>query len=156
MHVPDFQASIEAALSGSDEPHLRALEAIAHHFSAATATLHTSDAATATLRLVASLGLPEKIRQISATIPFGKGMAGICAERREPVTVCNLQTDCSGVARPAAKETGVAGAIVMPILSSEGVLLGTLGLGRTDAHEYTREETETLASCARLLASRLS
>ena len=47
----------------------------------------------------------------SGVIPFGKGMAGICAERREPVSMCNLQTDDSGVARPTAKETKVAGAL---------------------------------------------
>lgn len=46
-------------------------------------------------------------------IPIGKGMAGIAAERRQPVEMCNLQiemcnlqTDTSEIARPGAKVEG--------------------------------------------------
>lgn len=130
-----------------------ALEVIANTFGAQTATVHRADSSARTLELVASRGIPEHLLTVTRTIPFGKGMAGICAERRDCVTACNLQTDDSGVARPSARETGVAGAIVVPILSPGDGLLGTLGVGKPDEHDYTVEETQTLKSCADAFAS---
>ena len=134
-----------------------ALETIADGFEAKTATLHRVKAGTEdTLELVASRGIPETIRPATRLIPFGKGMAGLCAERRAPVTVCNLQTDSSGVARPAAKETGVAGAIVVPIFSPHGEgLIGTLGVGKAGEHEYTDAEQESLLACTKALSQAL-
>jgi hypothetical protein len=41
-------------------------------------------------------------------VPIGKG-TGLAAERKEPISVCNLQTDSSGDARPGAKATGMEG-----------------------------------------------
>ena len=150
---------LEKILSSEDdgEPSFQsALDAIAGAFEARTATLHRAETNSRTLHLVASRGIPQQLRPVTEAIPFGKGMAGICAERRDFVTVCNLQTDESGVARPAARETGVAGAIVVPILALDGdELLGTLGVGKADEHEYSDEERETLSACARVFARAL-
>ncbi|MGH9362275.1 MAG: GAF domain-containing protein, partial [Thermoanaerobaculia bacterium] len=109
---------VEAAIAskaGNSQALQTALDALALAFGAVTATLHRADPGTETLHLLACRGLPERVVEVTRTIPFGKGMAGLCARRREPVTVCNLQTDASGAARPGARETGVAGAIVVPV-----------------------------------------
>ena len=81
------------------------LSTIISSFGCTTGTLHFLDGSTSLLRLKAHQGIPEFLIPKLAEIPIGKGMAGIAAERREPVEMCNLQTDTSGVARPAAKET---------------------------------------------------
>jgi signal transduction protein with GAF and PtsI domain len=135
----------------------RALDRIADDFGAMTATLHAVDPGADPIRpdlvSIADRGIPESVRAHTRLIPFGKGMAGLCAERRAAVTVCNLQTDASGVARPGARETGVAGAIVVPIFDAlSGRLVGTLGIGKPGEHTYLEEEIGTLAACAEKLA----
>ena len=136
---------------GSVEERLQgAVEEIRAGFEAQTCTLHEAEPGSRRLRLRAHLGLPENVIARVRTIEFGKGMAGICAERREPVTVCNLQTDNSGVARPAARETRVSGAVVVPILR-DGEVIGTLGVGRSRDHDYTQEEIDHLKGCGEML-----
>lgn len=130
-----------------------ALDRIASRFGAVTATLHRAQ--DGWLHMVASQGIPDQLREATARIPFGKGMAGLCAQRREPITVCNLQTDESGQARPGAKQTGVAGAITVPIFDDGGHLIGTLGIGKAGEHEYTAEEHALLEAYAHALASAL-
>lgn len=128
------------------------LELLGGHFEAITVTLHYLDPASGMLCLVGSRGIPEKLIPITRRIPVGKGMAGLCAERREPVEVCNLQQDDSGQARPGARETRVEGGIVVPVLETgTGEVVGTLGIGKPSVHEYTDGERETLEACARRL-----
>lgn len=52
--------------------------------------------------LVAAHNLPPSVQNGTATIPFGKGMAGTAAERREPVAISDFQADTTGVAVPGA------------------------------------------------------
>lgn len=128
-----------------------ALRAIAESFGAVTATLHRADPGSRILHLVTQLGLPEKLLPITQQIPFGKGMAGLCAERAESITVCNLQTDSSGVAKPGAKLTGVEGAISVPIFTPGArEVSGTFGIGKPGEHTYTEDEQRVLHECARL------
>src|SRR5690349_20676479 len=96
------------------------------HFKCDTGTLHELNADTATLHLIAQIGLPAQILAIVQTIPVGKGIAGETAARGTPVTMCNLQTDTGGVARPAARQTGVGGALCVPVRTGDQ-LRGTLG-----------------------------
>jgi L-methionine (R)-S-oxide reductase len=127
-----------------------ALRTIAESFAAVTATLHRADPDEKMLHLVTQVGLPERLVPITARIPYGKGMAGLCAERAEPITVCNLQTDASGVAKPGAKLTGVEGAISVPIFAPGGSeLTGTFGIGKPGEHTYTEDEQRVLGECAR-------
>jgi GAF domain-containing protein len=70
-------------------------------------------------------------------------MAGIAAERRQPVEMCNLQTDASGIARPAAKETKVEGSIAVPMML-EGILYGTLGVAKSVPYNFSKEEVDDL------------
>ncbi len=152
MTTTGLDTAVQRALEGAHYDD--ALRVLAEAFGAVTATLHRADGAARALTMVAQRGLPDHVAKITATIPYGKGMAGICAERLEPVTVCNLQTDDSGVVRPGAKETGVAGALVVPLLSRSGTLAGTLGIGKSGEHDYTDAEIAALEAAARTLAAR--
>ena len=76
----------------------------------------------------------------------------LAAERREPVTICNLQTDTSGQARPGAKATGMEGSLAVPMLAG-GELRGVLGIAKADAYDWPEPETAlVLAIAARLSA----
>ena len=112
-------------------------------FDCSTGTLHFLDTDTSLLKLKAQQGIPDFLIPKLSEIPIGKGMAGIAAERREPVEMCNLQTDSSGVARPAAKETKVEGSIVVPLIL-DAVLYGTLGIAKPVSYDFTKEEVSTL------------
>jgi signal transduction protein with GAF and PtsI domain len=133
-----------------------ALRSIAATFAAATGTLHRADVSSQTLHLVAQLGLPEALIPITRQIPFGKGIAGQCAVELQPITLCNLQTDDSGKARPNAKQTGVAGAIAVPVFGPAGELVGVLGVGKIQEHTYTEDEQRVLAACAAHLGRALT
>ncbi|MEM7230555.1 MAG: GAF domain-containing protein [Planctomycetota bacterium] len=133
----------------------RCVQAIAEGFEASSCTFHQANDSGELLSLRSQVGIPDQLLPIIGKIPFGKGMAGICAERREAVTVCNLQTDASGVARPAAKETGVAGALVVPVLGESGQVQATLGVGKDGDYDYSDEEIDLLSRCAAALAREL-
>ncbi len=158
--ISQLPEAVKALLGGKGAPRRKlqaALDAIAGAFGAITATLHAIGPEPRFLYLVAQRGIPEKLLAATKKIPFGKGMAGLCAVRREPVTVCNLQTDISGVARPAARETGVAGSIVIPIFGGSGEqVLGTLGIGKAGEHTFSEEERKAIEACARELAAALN
>jgi len=149
----DLEKRLQGILSSSHELDARfqeATEEIARSFEARTCTLHQADAAEEWLHLRGSVGLPEHLIAVTQKIPFGKGMAGICAERRQRISVCDLQTDDSGVVRPGAKETKVAGAVVVPLLA-EGKVKGTLGIGKSDDHEFSDDEVRLLERCGVVL-----
>lgn len=112
-------------------------------FGCSTGTIHILDSETKVLKLQAQQGIPPYLLPKMMEIPVGKGMAGIAAERRQPVEMCNLQTDDSGVARPAAKETKVEGSIAVPMLL-DGDLYGTLGIAKPVPYDFTEEEKDTL------------
>lgn len=119
------------------------LEIIISKFDCTTGTIHSLDKDSNLLQLKAYNGLPEFLIPRMQQIPIGKGMAGIAAERREPVEMCNLQTDNSGTARPAAKETKVEGSIAVPMMLNN-TLYGTLGIGKGIPYDFTEEEVHEL------------
>ena len=127
------------------------LTEITGYFQARTCTFHRVTKENSMLELIAQVGLPPHVAEIAARIPFGKGMAGICAERREPVTMCNLQTDDTGVARPTARDTKVEGAVVVPLVNEQGEAVATLGIGKDGEHDYSGDEIKTLQQCASVL-----
>jgi len=87
-------------------------------------------------------------------VPWGKGMAGLAAERARPVDACNLQTDSSGDVRPGARATGLQGAIVVPLLQGDRVV-GTLGVGCRVERSFSAEETDWLLEHGRRFAATL-
>jgi signal transduction protein with GAF and PtsI domain len=124
-------------------------------FNSETGTIHRLDAPTQLLQLVAQVGLPPQMLDVVKTIPVGKGIAGETAAKNVPVTICNLQTDASGVAKPGAKQTGVGGALCVPIRAGEKVI-GTFGIGTRREHEYSAIEINSLQEIANSLAAKLS
>ena len=116
-------------------------------FNSETGTIHKLHEPTQLLRIVAQVGLPPQLQNVVAIIPVGKGIAGECAQKNLPVTICNLQTDTSGVAKPAAKQTGVGGALCVPIRDGEKII-GTFGIGTAREHEYSAAEINSLQDIA--------
>jgi len=142
--VPHDVASAAGAEAG--------LDAVVRAFGADSGTLHFlgSDGQ---LHLAALHGqLPPPVLAQVQVIPVGKGMAGECARLNEPVTWCNLNQDDRGVVRPAARTTGMAGSIVVPVRGSTGELAGTLGIANRSDRTFTEAETELLLACASSLA----
>lgn len=118
------------------------LSEIISYFDCSTGTLHLLDDSNL-LKLKAHQGIPDFLLPKVSEIPIGKGMAGIAAERREAVEMCNLQTDTSGVARPAAKETKVEGSLAAPLLH-HGILYGTIGIAKPTSYDFTKTEVDEL------------
>lgn len=128
-----------------------ALEAIVRGFGADSGTLHFADAARV-LHLAATAGaLPPPLEEKVRVIPWGKGMAGVCAERNGPVSMCNLVQDTSGVVRPGAKASGMEGAIVVPVRDAHDEVVGTLGIANAGERTFRSEEIAALEECARHL-----
>jgi L-methionine (R)-S-oxide reductase len=130
------------------------LSSVAGAFDCITATLHRLDPSDQHLKLVAYQGIPPQIMPMIQSIPVGKGIAGAAAERREPVELCNLQTDASGVAKPAAKQTQVQGSLAVPVMDGDR-LCGTLGIGKIVPYEFSEDEKVKLLSIAADVAARL-
>lgn len=128
---------------GEDAGLLAALDATVRRFGCVVGTIHDLDPATGMLRLRVHRGIPEAVLERVRVIPIGKGMAGLAAERREPVQICNLQTDDSGQAKPAARLTGMEGSISFPMIVG-GELKGAMGVAKPVAYEFTAEEKEEL------------
>jgi signal transduction protein with GAF and PtsI domain len=151
-----FVGGIEEDLRGgaTDAALGQVLDRALDHFDCSVGTIHDLDPATGLLRLRAQRGIPDVLMPRLQRIPIGKGMAGIAAERREPVQVCNLQTDASGVAKPAAKETRMEGSIAAPMLLGEQ-LRGVLGVAKPTPYEFTAEETALLMEAARVIGQAL-
>jgi L-methionine (R)-S-oxide reductase len=157
MSLSTLPQTVEEILRSDSERSERlqeALEVVADRFGAVTATIHLAEPGTRVLNSVASKGIPASIAGVTDRIPFGKGIAGLCAQRGEPVTICNLQTDTSGAVRPDARLTGAEGAIAVPILAGDEVV-GTLGVGKPVEHAYTDEEQAVLAECTRAISAAL-
>ena len=148
---------VEAALH--DGSHLevlpRVLDQLLERFACTTGTVHLLDEQSGMLKLVAQLGIPEIVLDKIRIIPVGKGMAGIAAERRAPVQVCNLQTDSSGVVKPGARDTRMEGSVAAPMLNTEGVLKGTLGVAKPVPYDFTEQECDLLLRAGRLIADRV-
>jgi L-methionine (R)-S-oxide reductase len=123
-------------------------------FHSETGTIHRLDEPTQLLHLVAHIGLPPQLIDIVKTIPVGKGIAGETVAKNRPVTICNLQTDISGVARPGAKQTGVGGAVCVPIRSGAKIV-GTFGIGTVREHDYSAAEINALQDIANSLGAQL-
>jgi len=87
------------------------------------------------------------------SVPVGKGIAGLAAERLEPISICNIQTDQSGQVRPGAKGTGMEGSVAVPMLVG-GVLRGVLGVAKVEAYDWTEEEKQTLLEIGERLSPR--
>jgi signal transduction protein with GAF and PtsI domain len=129
-----------------------ALQSILDHFGCQAGTYHTANEQL--LTLTASRQIPPPVVALIEKVPIGKGIAGLAAERRSPITICNLQTDDSGQARPAAKNTGMEGSLAVPAIRADGSLAGVLGIAKAQAHDWSEAETTDVTAAAAILATR--
>ena len=145
-------AAIAAALSDSN-PAEATLRAALDLFGCQTGTVHLLR--NGMLKLASHVNIPPGLLPIIETVPIGKGIAGLAAERREPVSLCNLQTDTTGQARPAAKTTGMEGSVAVPMLLN-GDLRGVLGVATATAHDWSDAEKSELMAIGEALAAALA
>ena len=129
------------------------------NFQCATGTIHRTDSSTGLLTLVTQHGIPPHVLPMLLpkidNIPFGKGIAGCAAQRKEAVQLCNLQEDLGGVAKPDAQKTNVQGALAVPIVGADGKVLGVLGIGKMQPYEFNDSEVADLNAVAGLLAGKM-
>jgi L-methionine (R)-S-oxide reductase len=144
-----------AAFSDDEARFTAALALVQTDLGAQMGTLHRLEDDGHLHLVAASPGLPEPVLAASRRIPLGKGIAGEAAATAKPVSLCNLQTDTSGVARPGAKATGLGGSLCVPVLDGDRVA-GTLGVGWMGERTVTDAETNALLAAGRVLAPALS
>ena len=150
-------AECEGLLAGGGDAAERAdrvVERVLAHMDCAVGTVHLVGEGGGPLRLLCQRGVPEPLLPRIEAIPVGKGMAGLAAERMAPVQVCNLQTDDSGVAKPAAKTTRMEGSLAVPMLV-DGELRGVLGVAKPVEYEFDEGETALVLELGALLGAAL-
>ncbi len=140
-------------LAGITDPD-QLLQATIQHFQVETGTLHLLGP-DGLLHLRASAGsLPPPVMEAIRTIPVGKGIAGQAVALARPVSICNIQTDTSGVARPGARQTGVQSSLCVPLMVGEQPV-GALGIGTARERDFTAAEVSLLLEAARTIGQTL-
>lgn len=136
------------------------LAQVLRNFGCVTGTIHRTDPATGLLTLIAHQGIPAQVLPMLLpkidNIPFGKGIAGCAAQRKEAVQLCNLQEDLGGVAKPDARKTDVQGALAVPMVTPDGKVVGVLGIGKMSPYEFSEAESAELSACATLMQAFLA
>jgi GAF domain-containing protein/CheY-like chemotaxis protein len=98
-------------------------------FDAPLATLWRADDGARALARWAGHGSPDLLDRVPVRLPFGKGGAGIAAERREPLLDVPVETDGRLESRAAMLAHGIRTFSALPILLGDR-LLGVLAIGR--------------------------
>jgi signal transduction protein with GAF and PtsI domain len=151
-------AGVPELLVGQPDWHA-VLVKVLENFACVTGTIHRTDSSTGLLTLVTQHGIPPHVLPMLLpkidNIPFGKGIAGCAAQRKEAVQLCNLQEDLGGVAKPDARKTNVQGALAVPIVGADGKVLGVLGIGKMQPYEFNDGEVAELNKVAELLAKKV-
>jgi L-methionine (R)-S-oxide reductase len=151
--MSELHEQIETLLKNGEPREIvleQSLRLVLAEFHSETGTIHRLDGENQLLYLIAQIGLPPQILEVVKTIPVGKGIAGQVVAQNKPVSICNLQMDSSGVAKPGAKQTGVGGALCVPLRDGDKTV-GTIGIGTIRQHEYTPDETRELEEIGRLI-----
>jgi hypothetical protein len=103
------------------------------------------------LVLEAAFNIPEPVRQVTARIPRGKGMAGLALERNAPVSTCNLKTDATGDVRPGARAVDAKAAVALPVRDSSGEVQAVVGIAYPDERDLSDAHLAELTADAALL-----
>ena len=103
------------------------------------------------LRLASAINIPPPVQQVVAWVPFGKGMAGLALERKEPVHTCNLKEDNSGNVKPGAKAVDAQAAVAIPVLDSAGSVAAVVGIAFREERDITGAELQELVRMASTL-----
>src|SRR5688500_14507923 len=100
------------------------------------------------LEIAAAVNIPPKVVELTATIPRGRGMAGLAWERDRPVSTCNLATDASGDVRPGAKAVDARAAAALPIHDEAGEVVAVVGIAWADERDVGDDALAELARAA--------
>jgi signal transduction protein with GAF and PtsI domain len=152
MDIHETVAQLVAQAPTAEAGIENALDAILVATETTCGTVHLLEPDRAMLRLVAARQIPPPVLEKIGLIPIGKGMAGVAALTKQPVTTCNLQQDdAGGVIRQGARATGVQGALALPLLRGEEAV-GALGVATREPRDFTRAEIDRLLAIGRALA----
>ena len=151
-------AGVPELLVGQPDWHA-VLVKVLENFACATGTVHRTDPTTGLLMLLTQHGIPPHVLPMLLpkidNIPFGKGIAGCAAQRKEAVQLCNLQEDLGGIAKPDAQKTNVQGALAVPIVGADGKVIGVLGIGKMQPYDFSEAEIADLSAVAALIAVKI-
>ena len=151
-------AGVPELLVGQPDWHA-VLVKVLENFACVTGTVHRTDPTTGLLMLLTQHGIPPHVLPMLLpkidNIPFGKGIAGCAAQRKEAVQLCNLQEDLGGVAKPDAQKTNVQGALAVPIVGTDGKVIGVLGIGKMQPYEFNDSEVADLNAVAALISAKI-
>jgi len=100
------------------------------------------------LALVAAVNIPEVVKKIVATVPRGKGMAGLALERNAAISSCNIQSDATGQVRPGARAVDAQAAVALPVQNREGEVRAVVGIAFANERTLTDSELQALADAA--------
>jgi hypothetical protein len=103
------------------------------------------------LRLAAASNIPEKVQEVVAWVPSGKGMAGLALERRVPVQTCNLKEDASGAVKPGAKAVDARAAVAIPVAGENGSVRAVVGIAFPDERQFSDSDLDALTRAAATL-----
>jgi hypothetical protein len=117
---------------------------------AVSGTVHLND--NGTLKLASAVNIPDKVREIVAIVPNGKGMAGLALQNGEPVHTCNLKEDTSGSVKPGAKAVDAQAAVAIPVRDGTGGIRAVVGIAFQQERQWTDEELRRLSTAASTLA----
>ena len=103
------------------------------------------------LRLAAAVNIPEKVQQIVAWVPNGKGMAGLALQQGVPIQTCNLKEDASGAVKPGAKAVDAKGAVAIPVKDAVGAVRAVVGIAFAEERDFSPADLDALTASAETL-----
>lgn len=92
------------------------------------------------LVIVAAVNIPPKVQEVTASIPMGKGMAGLAWQHDRAIQTCNLKEDASGAVKPGAKAVDARAAVALPVHDGAGTVRAVVGLAWMEERELGEEE----------------
>src|SRR3979409_291628 len=104
------------------------------------------------LAIAAAVNIPPKVQEITATIPLGKGMAGLAWQHDKPIQTCNLQEDTSGAVKPGAKAVDAKAAVAVPVHDTGGTVRAIVGLAWMDERVLADDVVSAITADASSLA----
>ena len=103
------------------------------------------------LLLRAAVNIPPPVVKVTATIPKGKGMAGLAWERNRAVATCDIKNDQSGDVRPGAKAVDATAALAIPVRGNDGEVRAVVGIAFMGEREFPEAEVAEFEKLAAAL-----
>jgi len=100
------------------------------------------------LLIAGAVNIPPKVQEVTASIPMGKGMAGLAWQHDKPIQTCNLKEDSSGAVKPGAKAVDARAAVALPIHDGDGVVRAVVGLAWMEERDLSDAEIAAIAKDA--------